>query len=288
MLCAVLLPVVARAESAPDDPVRAKAPGERDHFGRIERPAPATVEELEPKALNLQVGEQLVYDIRISGVPGGKAMLEVKKQEARGSDDGPLTWTVCLDTRSNRAVSLFYNVQDKVRSAIDVKGGFSRYFYMDKREGEVKSEERISMSYDIGNMEATYERMRGEQWRVHKVPLRTKVLDPLSALYYLRGLDLANLTKDSFYLPICADRRVWYTKIRVVGHSLETVGNLKDRECIKIEPDAEFKGLFERKGRIQIWLDVATGIPLKMTAEIPIGPAEAVLSEYKNAPLPFK
>ena len=66
------------------------------------------------------------------------------------------------------------------------------------------------------------------------------------------------------------------------------MGDLKDRECLKVEPEAEFKGLFERKGKMQIWLDVATGIVLKMSAEIPFGPAEVILSGHKDSPLDEK
>ncbi|HEY3320003.1 MAG TPA: DUF3108 domain-containing protein [Planctomycetota bacterium] len=280
----LLSALVAHAESIPADPDRSKVPGERNKQGRIERPAETP--ELAPAALKLRAGEQLIYEIRVSGVPAGKAMLEVRKETPHGNEDGPLSWTVVLETRSNRAVSLFYDVRDTAKSVIDVKGGFSRFFYMDKREGEVKTEEKISTNYEIGTMEALYERLRGDQWRQHKLPLTTKVLDPLAAVYYMRSLDLKNL--ESIVLPICADRRVWNTRLVVKGRSLQSAAGFKDRECILIEPEAEFKGLFERKGRMQIWIDILTGIPLKMNVEVPIGAAEVILSQQKDSPLMYK
>jgi len=281
----------ARAETTPDEPIRAKAPGERDkqNLSRIERAV--EIPPLAPVALKLVLGERLDYDIRVSGVPAGKAFMEVRRKLRNGDDEkGPEVWLVALETRSNRAVSMFYNVQDMAKSHIDVKSGFSRYFYLDKKEGDVKNEEHISFNYDLDKMVASYERPRPTDGKMRKymLPLPGKVLDPLSALYYLRMLDLANIKGDSFYLPICTDRRVWNTKIKIVGRSLETIGHLADRECLIVEPEAEFKGLFERKGKMRIWLDLETAIPLKMNVEIPIGPAEVILSGHIHTLLPAK
>lgn len=285
---------VLRAESTPADPIRSKAPGERDRNGRLVRPVEAA--ELAPADLKLVPGERLVYDIRVSGVPAGKALFEVKRTEVYAGDKD--VWAITLETRSNRAVSLFYDVRDQARTLVDVKGGFSRYFRIDRKEGDARGQEKISFTYDIGNMEAQYERPRSDgQWRTHIIPLTGKVLDPLSVIYYLRtfaqtpsqpgGMELKNLkVTDSFVLPICTDRRVWNTRVNVVQRILsEDFGALKARQCIVVEPEAEFKGLFERKGKMRIWIDIATGIPLKMTVEIPIGPAEVILSEHSNSPL---
>ena len=290
------------AESTPAEPIRSKAPGEKDRNGRLIRPTEAA--ELTAANLNLQPGERLVYDIRVNGMPAGKTLLEVKPGEKYRDDK--TVWPVTLVTRSNRAVSLFYDVHDKARALIDVKGGFTRFFHIDRKEGDARGQEKIYFTYDIGNMEAQYERPRSDgQWRTHRIPLTGKMLDPLSAIYYLRSMaqprtktdnvndgepaqiELKNLkVGESFLLPICTDRRVWNTRITVKERILSAdFGGLKDRQCLVIEPEAEFKGLFERKGKMRIWVDIATGIPLKMTVEIPIGPAEVILSEHANSPL---
>jgi hypothetical protein len=303
--CIAFASFFAHAESTPDESIRSKVPGKDRTNARVERPTQTV--ELTPAKLNLQVGERLTYDIRVSGLPAGKAMLEVRKTEKYG-EGGPDVWVIGLETRSNRAVSMFYDVRDKASAFIDVKGGFSRFYHMIEREGDVKGEEKIAFNYDIGNMLATYQRPRSDgQWRTHEIPLTGKVLDPLSSLYFLRSFapggtqpeefQLNNLEVDdqkparpghakAIILPICADRRVWMTRLRVVERRLnEDFGDLKGRECIAIEPEAEFKGLFERKGKMRVWVDVATGIPLKMTVEIPIGPAEVILSDHTNSPL---
>ena len=59
---------------------------------------------------------------------------------------------------------------------------------------------------------------------------------------------------------------------------------------ISVSPPILFRFTFfpERQGKMQIWLDVQTGIVLKMTAEIPFGPAEVILSGHKDSPLDEK
>jgi hypothetical protein len=188
---------------------------------------------------------------------------------------------------------MLYEVQNKGRSWMDVNGGFSRSFSLEKHEGETKSEEKCSFKYDIGDMEATYDRLRNDNpWRTYHIPLTGKALDPLAAVYYLRGLSLHDVPisreKPFVTLPICADRRLYNTGIFAVGRTFEDVGDLKNRECLVIEPRMAFKGLFERKSKIKIYVDVLTCIPLRVTVEIPIGSAEAVLTEYVNSPLPSK
>lgn len=273
----------ARAESTVET-----GRGDKAQSGRAE--SAAAQAELAPANLGLQVKERLVYDIRINGVPAGQSLLEVRRVE--GEATGPQVWFIEMLTRSNRAVSWFlYDVHNKVFSKIDVKGGFSRSCSVERNEGDVRVMERIRFTYDIGGMEAVYERLRGDgQWRVCQIPLSGKVLDPVAALYYLRSLDLRNLQPGATVrLPICADRRVWNTEVRVKERkTVERIGYLTGRECVIVEPEAGFRGVFERKGKMRIWLDALTGVPLKMTAAVPIGPAEAVLSEAKSSPLPEK
>jgi hypothetical protein len=264
--------------------------GEANDAARGEK-AEAEAAELAPASLKLSVNEKLVYDIRVGGIPAGKAALEVARMGPMDGESGPAIWAVMLTVRANRALSFLHDVRNQARSWIDVKGGFSRFYRNTRREGQVHIEERLRISYDIGKMEASYERPgHDDQWRSHAIPLTGKVLDPLSAVYYLRSLSLANLKAgDEIVLPVCADRRVWKTKLRVVDPSHpEDIGYLKRRGCVVVEVDAEFQGLFQRKGTMRVWLDVATGIPLRMRVELPIGPAEVTLSEAREAPLPGK
>jgi hypothetical protein len=164
--------------------------------------------------------------------------------------------------------------------------------------------ERITFDYQTAVMAATYERPRVGadeklKWATSTIPLTGKVLDPLGAVYYLRSfassapnidpnsaLNLKNIqpskTKAALTLPVCSDRHVWNTNLYCIGRENIDLGSLKDRECLIFEVDAPFRGLFERKGKMRVWIDIETGVTIKMTAEIAIGLAEALLNIKKD------
>ena len=93
--------------------------------------------------------------------------------------------------------------------------------------------------------------------------------------------------KDSrhFYLPICADRRIWNTKIVVSQGAPMDFAGLKNRPTGRLAPALEFQGLFERKGNLTVHLDAETNIPVRMAVEIPIGTAEVLLDSFSGCPL---
>src|SRR5476649_1960241 len=129
----------AFAESTPET-VRSKAPGDDSEKPRTDHTADV-IPELAKATLKLNVGESLVYDIRVIGMPACKAALEVQKLDTMEPNNaGPAIWIVTLNTKSNRAVSLFYDVRDRATSKIDVLAGFSRFCHLDKKDGDVKDE----------------------------------------------------------------------------------------------------------------------------------------------------
>lgn len=115
-----------------------------------------------PHKLDLPVGEKLVYEIRWSGVPAGRAVLSVKWQrEVEGSD----VYHVECETNSNSFVALVYPVEDRVITLIDVAGGYSRLFDMTKSEGRIKQNEHISFDYEKRTSRSTSTARRGRSGR---------------------------------------------------------------------------------------------------------------------------
>ncbi len=317
--CVALVPA-ARAESADSPGGSVPDPGLRDNLNGKDksRSVPKSrlssdpflemndIKELKEVTLPLNAGvtdadaETLEYDINLYHLPAGKAVLTLKKKE-KYKDALPVpVWEANLSTRSNRAMSLKTDVKDEVRSTFDAKGGFSRFFYMDRKEGDAKVTEKITFNY-VGAMSAMYERPKTSaddkiSWVSSTIQMTTKALDPLCAAYYLRAYTMKNsalrladipLSKNTpaIVLPVCTDRHVWNTNLFAVGKDHPDVGKLKNRECLIFEIDAPYRGLFERVGRPRIWVDIETGVIVKVTAETPFGPAEVLLSKFENSPL---
>lgn len=257
-------------------------------------------------------GEMLDYEILWNGIPAGRSIMGVRKRASYPDKNGPEVWEIRMDTRSTRLVGNFFPVKDKVITSIDVKGGFSRYYYLNQREGAYKGEERIRVDYTAAKMEAVCGRTRLDDTIGYlTIPLSGKVLDPLSAIYYLRAIDFGEnlkvreeLAADAesgklarqdyekrlrdarILLPICTERRVWDTEIVPVAREyldLKCIG--KKQACILIVPKCEFNGIFQRRGEMRIWLHEATRVLVRMEVELPIGACEIRLAGHAYSPL---
>ncbi len=237
--------------------------------------------------LNLAEGEKLTYAIKWGAVDAGIAILSVKRKEELGPS-GPKVWNIQCKTRSNAFVSMFYEVRDDIKSLIDVKGGYTRLFDMEKNEGNYHATERIEFDYKA--MEAKYVKVKkklfSEKKRTKMIKLpddAQKVQDPLSCLYYARGLDLK--VGSEHKITVNTSKKNWVLTLKVLREEKQDIKGLGRVKCLVVEPTAQFQGIFVRKGKMTVWLEKQTRIPLKMKVKIPIGSASAILTKAENSPL---
>ncbi len=235
-----------------------------------------------PRKAPLQVGEELVYEIRWAGMPGGKAVLSVKWEDKfKGEHD---VYHVRLKTQANSFISIFYPVLTEAESYIDIQGSFSRFFKMTQSEGRVRQKEKVEFDYD--GMVARYEKEKEEPFSPRhtvNVRLTDKVQDPLSAIYYVRLMDLR--VGESARMVVHTCRRRWLLGVRVLKKEKVVLPKLGEFTAIKIQPEAAFPGVFVRKGRMTAWLEEKSRVPLKMTVDIPIGSVTVLLTEARNSSL---
>ncbi len=237
--------------------------------------------------LNLTEGEKLTYAIKWGAVDAGFATLTIKRKEELGPS-GPKVWNIQCKTRSNAFVSMFYEVRDDIKSLIDVNGGFTRLFDMEKNEGNYHATERIEFDYKA--MEAKYVKVKKKLFSEKK---RTKIIklpgeavrvqDPLSCLYYARGLDLK--VGSNHGITVNTSKKNWVMTINVLREEDQNIKGLGTVKCLVVEPKAQFQGIFVRKGKATVWIEKQTKIPLKMKVKIPIGSASAILVKAENSPL---
>jgi hypothetical protein len=237
-----------------------------------------------PQKLSLTEGERLTYQIKWGAVDAGVAVLTVKRKEPFGPG-GPEVWNVQAQTRSNAFLSMFYEVRDDIKTLIDAQEGFSRSFEMKKNEGSFHGVEQVRFDYEKGV--ASYTRTKieedSEKVRTKAIPLPGKLSDPMSCLYYIRGLDLQPGTEQK--LTVSTDKKNWVLNLKVLRTEEfyhEKLGNLK---ALVIEPEAQFQGIFVRKGKMTVWVEERTKIPLMMKAAVPIGSVTAALIEAEGSPL---
>jgi hypothetical protein len=233
------------------------------------------------RPLDLLAGEKLVYDIRWSGMPAGAATLSVKWKR---DFEGAKAYHVECETKTNRFTSFSYPVEDKTITIIDAKGAFSRLFQMSKSEHRIKRTEHIRFDYE--NDIAVYEQRRPGPFPTKsrkRVHIDGFMQDPLSCVYYLRTMPLS--PGDTVRMPVHTERRVWPLTIEVVRREELDIPGFGKLSTLRIEPTMHFPGIFVRKGRMVIWVDEETRIPVRMHVDIPIGSITVTLVDTEKAPL---
>jgi hypothetical protein len=107
-------------------------------------------------------------------------------------------------------------------------------------------------------------------------PLNPGALDELSVLYYVRTQTLT--PGNTVRARVFASRKNWDLEVNVLRReTLETA--LGRRETVVVEPLLKFDGIFQRKGRMIVWItDDAERIPVQMQSEIIIGSFFATLT----------
>ncbi len=238
----------------------------------------------QPLEIKLTEGERLTYEIKWGAVDAGEAVLSVKRK-VQPLPGKPEVWNVQCETRSNSFVSMFYEVRDDIKTLIDAKEGFSRSFDIKKNEGSYHGSEQIEFDYDrnLANYTRISKGTLSDKIRRKDIPIPGKVSDPLSCLYYIRGLDLKPGSESQ--LTVNTDRKNWVLTLKVLGSEKLDLKGLGRFNALVVEPEAQFQGLFVRKGKMTVWLDEKTRIPLKMKVDIPIGSATATLVKAEDSAL---
>ncbi len=242
----------------------------------------------EPSLLRLyREGERLVYDVTWLGIKAGEATLEV---QGMVNVDGHQAYHLVTTAQSAPVISKIYRVDDRTESFLETDPARSLRFDKNLREGRYRHSSQTVFDHEKGIATLRYldfsqvprditrldEAERYGKYVNQEFPLNSGALDELSVLYYVRTLPL--LASTTVTARVFASRKNWELEVKVLGReTLETV--LGRRETFKVEPLLKFEGIFQRKGRMIVWLtDDAERIPVQMKSEIVIGSFVTILT----------
>lgn len=212
-------------------------------------------------------GERLVYKVSYLGVPAGRAVMEVlQKKNMRGRAVYPVRSTV----ESNKFVSAFYPVKDRVETFIDVEDGYSHGIKVNQRQGRKRRDKVID--FDQVRHRAT--QFKNDQIETFQIP--PKVQDSLSALYHFRNQAVLEVGKSTF-IDVHESKKNWELEIKVLDKE-EIKTSLGTFKTFKVKAFVRYEGLFMDKGDVTLWLtDDARRIPVLIKTKIKIGSITAVL-----------
>lgn len=224
-------------------------------------------ENVEPAPTVFGPGERMVYGLSYGPVQAGEATLEVL---GLTTYQGHTCYQLQSKANSNRFFSSIYKVRDKIVSYLDVETLYTRYFFKRLREGDYRK--TVEVAFDQDGEVAHY--ADGDT-----VATGPRVQDILSALFFLRNLDLAS--GDTYSLLAHSSRKTYDLQIAVRGKkSIKVAAGVFD--CFVVEPFLEGEGLFKHEGKITIYVtDDEHRVPVLIRAKVPVGAIEVELKEYQ-------
>ena len=213
-------------------------------------------------------GEKLVYDIEWLGLNVGQGRMEVKAREAYKDQE---VFRIESVTKSNKFISFFFTVEDRVETIIDAKDFYSYKLSVKQRHGPRRVKKVIY--FDQKNHEATLNYKNKEN--TYEIPPEVK--DSLSSLYFFRTIP--NLViGESVFIDVHASKKNWLLEIEILKRERISVP-VGTFDTIKVKAKVHFEGVLMDKGDVYMWLtDDERRIPVRINADIALGSIMASLT----------
>lgn len=217
-------------------------------------------------------GERLTYEVTLNDANVGKAVLEiVEKTKFAGRD----AYHIVSRIKSNKWISLFSRIDDRVESYIDVEDGYSHRIQINKRRK--KKEELKTIDFD--QVEHRAIESKGDKHEVFDIP--PKVQDFLSSLYYLRAHNRLEPGASVFF-DLHQNGKNWQLEVRVLEKERVSTPAGSFR-TIKVQTSFPEGGLLKSEGDLFIWLtDDEKRVPVMMQSEGKRGLMIASLSSERE------
>lgn len=222
----------------------------------------ATLISASPVQHRFETGETLDYSLTWLKITGGGARMTIAPV-AEG-------YRITSVAKSSRGFSRIFRVRDEIETIV-ARNDFSTLRYTKRLDEEG---DKIHEVTTIENGVATRVRKK-----VKKVDVQRPILDPISVIYYLRTVDLADGKVHE--LPLIADGKLYTVHARVIRRETLDTPAGKFRTVL-VEPEMESAGK-KRDERLFIWYsDDERRIPVRIRSEVKVGAITATLKAIRD------
>lgn len=215
--------------------------------------------------------ERLVYDISWAGLKVGEGVLQSESGERL---NGRAVFRLVSTATSNKFLSFFFPVKDRVESIIDAKGLYPYKVTVDQRHG-LRQRYRVVQFDQDGHTAVML-----SKGRTSKFDVPPQVQDILSSLYYFRTIP--NLVDGTaVFIDVHEGKKNWKLEVQILGRETfkTAIGTVP---TIKVKAIVLFEGLLWNKGDLYVWLtDDARRIPVMMNGKVAIGSISATLARVE-------
>ena len=224
-----------------------------------------------PPSTQPVVGERLGFHGNWLGIPVGYGWIEVK---GIVEIEGRRAYHIEAQGHTNEVLSKFYPIHDVVDSFLDVETLRPLRFEKHQREGSYRADEVVT--FDHAASTATYTSLLNHS--VKHIPLPKDFQDLISAIYWFRSQ--AVQPNQQVSVNLYTDEKIYDTTVLVKSATILELRKRGTFPCLVVEPQAKFKGLLVKRGRIWAYLTAdARRLPLVVKATTPWGQMGAVLDE---------
>jgi hypothetical protein len=226
--------------------------------------APSTLKRVVPNS-SFGVGERLEFSISYGPIVAGTAVMEVK-EITRYNDHK--CFRLVSTAKSNKLFSVFFKVDDRVESLMDVYGLFSLRFEKHLREGKYRADKYVDFDHSQHLAFADGD----------TIPVKEYVQDALSSLYYVRTFNLH--PGNSIFVENHSDKKNYSLEVKVLRREKVRVP-AGEFDCLVVEPMLRASGIFKHKGKLTVWLtDDRFRIPVLMKSKVAVGSIASKLKNY--------
>lgn len=179
---------------------------------------------------------------------------------------------------------LFFPVNDNYQTYFTKNTIKPLHFIRKVREGGYTMDREINFDYE-NYLAEEIDHKKGTQ---QKFEIHDEIQDMLSALYYIRTLDLSNLKEgESISIDVFFDKEINNFKLKLIGREILTTKFGKTKTLI-FTPIVQVGRIFKEKESVTMWVtDDKNKLPIKIKASILIGSIKAELYQYKGLANPF-
>jgi hypothetical protein len=217
---------------------------------------------------------EVSYDSPFGKFTAGNAV--VKVEDAVHNNQAVFHITGIGET--NSFFDMFYKVRDRFETLIDTTTLLPYKFIRRTREGEYVFDDDVFFDHEKGVAVS----------RRATKPISPDAHDIISAVYFMRTLNVEDFGEDSlYYLNFYLDDSLYHSVVRFDGHViLET--DLGYLPCLRITPMVVTGEVFSRRYPMTVWVtDDLNHIPIMAESEIIIGSVKMELTGYQNLRNPF-
>lgn len=207
-----------------------------------------------------KVGEKLTFTIGYEFIPAGKTILRV---EEITTINGKKAYHISSRTKSHRLFDPFFKVRDEIDTYMDSSTLRSIKFRKKLREGRYSYD--YSVEFDSDKMQAVSITSKGSR----TVDTPDFTLDILSAMYYMRTLDLE--VGKTQTVNVLDNDKLYPLDLKIIRKERVNV-RAGMFDCFLVEPMLKSGGLFKNEGKLSVWVtDDHRKIPVLIKSKAIIG-----------------